>query len=448
MSSREYDVLVVGGGPAGYYAGLITAVKGLKTLLVEEKHIGGTCLNKSCVPLATLLKYLSTIDLLNKLSQEDTGISVDKLSMNAEKVFNYVRTNVVNVLSESMRKTLEDLGVEVLKNKAVLVNESTAKVGDSYIRFKKAIIATGLKWSSGDGVRPCTEFIDLKEPPNKVLIIGCNPFGLSIASTYSMLSSEVIVVDGASEVLKDFDKEVVNYLMLALAERGVEVMTNTVVSGIVVKQGVKEVRLMRGNEVLTVGVDEVFNASVSNPRLDVLGGLNVKLRNGYVWVDDSLRTSVGNVYAAGDVTGISTYAHSAIVQGVVAGVNVSNGNMRFTCRVTPRYTFTYPEVFSVGLTEDEARSLGYEVLIARQSLTSNALVRASMSSGMIKVVVDSKYGGVLGVHGVGYGISEVVNEASITVTLESTSDTVINTLLAHPTLGEVLRDALLQVLKI
>jgi pyruvate/2-oxoglutarate dehydrogenase complex dihydrolipoamide dehydrogenase (E3) component len=116
-------------------------------------------------------------------------------------------------------------------------------------------------------------------------------------------------------VLKDFDKEVVNYLMLALAERGVEVMTDTVVNSVVVKQGVKEVRLVRGNEVLTVGVDEVFNASVCNPRLDVLGGLNIKLRDGYVWVDVSLRTSVGNIYAAGDVTGISTYAHTAIVRG-------------------------------------------------------------------------------------------------------------------------------------
>jgi len=448
VSSREYDVLVVGGGPAGYYAGLITAVKGLKTLLVEEERIGGTCLNKSCVPLATLLKYLSTTDLIDKLSREGVGISVSNLSIDAGKLFNYVRSSVVNTLSESMRKTLEDLGVDVFNGKAVLVNDSTAKVGDSYIKFKKAIIATGLKWGSGSGVRPCTEFIDLNELPSKVLIIGCNPFGLSIASIYSMLGSEVIVVDEGSEVLKDFDKEVVNYLMLALAERGVEVMTDTVVNSVVVKQGVREVRLVRGNEVLTVGVDEVFNASVCNPRLDVLGGLNIKLRDGYVWVDASLRTSVGNIYAAGDVTGLSTYAHTAIVQGVVAGVNVSGGNMSFTYRVSPRYTFTYPEIFSVGLTEDEARSLGYEVLTARQSLTSNALAKASMSSGMVKVVVDSRYGGVLGVHAVGYGISEVVNEASIAVTLESTSDTVINTLLAHPTLGEVLRDALLQVLKV
>ncbi len=448
MSSKECDVLVVGGGPAGYYAGLVTAVKGLKTLLVEEKHVGGTCLNKACVPLATLLKYLSTADLISKLSQEDAGISVSNISLNTNKLFNYVRTGVVNALSESMRKTLEDLGVGVMYGKAVLVNENTAKVGDSYIRFRKAVIATGIEWRSGSNVRPCTEFMDIDKLPGKVLIIGCNPFGLSIASIYSMLGSEVVVVDEGVGLLKDFDREVVNYLILALTERGVEVLADTEVSGVVAGQGVKEVHLMRSNESLTLVVDEVFNASASSPRSEVLGGLNVRLRNGYIWVDDNLRTSVGNVYAAGDITGISTYAHTAIVQGMIAGLNASGGNVRFTCRVVPRYTFTYPEMFSVGLTEEEARSLGYEVLIARQSLASNALVRASMGGGMVKVVVDSRYGGVLGVHGVGYGISELVNEASIAVTLESTSDTMINTLLAHPTLGEVLRDALLQVLKI
>ncbi|MCX8186189.1 MAG: NAD(P)/FAD-dependent oxidoreductase [Sulfolobales archaeon] len=445
MSSEEFDALVIGGGPAGYWASLIASIRGLKVALVEEGRVGGTCLNYGCVPLVTLMNYLSTVDLIRKLSSEGSGIFVKDLEVDIGKVFEYVEKNVTTPISESMRKTLEDLDVRIISGRAALINERTAKVGDKVIGFKRAVIASGLSWKSLEGALPCVEFTRIREKPSKVLVVGGNPFGLSIASLFSMLGCEVLVVEGSTNVLEGFDTEVSEYLLMMLREKNIEVMLNTKVVKVVLSGDGKKVRLSTPEGELHLSVDVVFDAVSYSPRLDSLGGVKVDLEKGYIRVDERLRTSVGNIYAAGDVTGTSQYANVAIVQGIVAGENISGNDLRINLKLLPRYLFTYPEAFSVGLTESEARKAGYVVSVARQSLASNPILRSVGSAGMVKVVVDANYGGILGVQAVGHGITELINEGILMVALESTCGSIINTYLAHPTVGEVLRDSLIQV---
>lgn len=446
MASSEYDVIVIGSGPAGYWASLIACIRGLKVAVVEERKVGGTCLNYGCVPLITALNYLSSIDMIKKLSSENSGIILGGLTVSVAEMFKYVNHNVTSPISDSMKKTLEDLGAEIICGKAVLVDEHTANVGGKHVRFKKAVISTGLSWNPISSARPSTEFTLIEEIPSKLLIIGANPFGLPIASLFGLLGSEVLVVEESSQILEGFDREVCEYLMMLLGDINVKIMLNTKLSRLVSSGNVKEVVLSTPDGEVGVGVDEVIDATHYTPRLDVLGNVDVKLHNGYIWTDEYLRTSLNNIYAAGDVVGTSLYAHTAIAHGIIAGENVSGGSMRVRSSM-PRYVFTYPEVVSVGLTEDDARRLGYEISIARQSLTSNAVVRGVRGSGMVKVIVDSKYGGILGIHAVGHRVTEIINESIVTISLESTAESLINTYLAHPTVGEELRNALIQVFK-
>ncbi len=447
MVSNEYDVVVIGSGPAGYWASLIACVRGLKVAVVEERRVGGTCLNYGCVPLVTALNYVSALNLIKKLSDDVSGISLRGLTVNVAEMFKYVERNVSSPISDSMKKTLEDLGAEIIYGKAVLVDGHTANVGGKHVRFKKAVISTGLSWNPASNIRSCVEFTSIKEIPNKLLVIGANPFGLPIASLFGLLGSEVLVVEESPQILEGFDREVCEYLTMLLGDINVKVMLSTKLSSLVSSDKAKEVRLSTPDGEISVSVDEVIDAAHYVPRLDVLGGVNVKLRNGYIWVDEYLRTSLNNIYAAGDVVGTSLYANTAIVHGIVVGENVSGGNMRVKSNSIPRYVFTYPEVLSVGLTEDDARRMGYEVSTARQSLTSNAVVRGIGGGGMVKVIVDSKYRGILGVHAVGHKVVETFNEGIVAVALESTIDSLINTYLAHPTVGEELRNALIQVFK-
>ncbi|MEM0453112.1 MAG: NAD(P)/FAD-dependent oxidoreductase [Sulfolobales archaeon] len=447
MSNNEYDVLIIGGGPAGYWASLIASIRGLKVVLAEERRVGGTCLNYGCVPLVTVMKYLSITNLIKKLSANDSGISFSGLRVDISKLFEYVNRGITTPISDSMKKTLEDLGVKIIYGKAILLNEHSAKVGNEQINFRKALIASGLDWYPIEGAIPCIDFTKVKEGLSKVLVIGANPFGLSVASLFGLSGCEVLVVEESSRILKGYDKEICEYLLMMLSENGINVMSNTKVGTVECNDRGKEVRLHSLEKESKVYVDEVIDAASYAPKLDVLGGVRLALNNSYIQVDEYLRTSIGNIYAAGDVTGISLYANSAIVQGIIAGENLAGSNLKINLRTLPKYVFTYPEAFSVGLTEDEAREAGYEVIVARQSLTSNPIMKSVGGAGVLKVIVDGKYGGVLGVHAVGHQITEIINEGILAVALESTCDSIIGTYLAHPTVGEVLRDSLLQVYK-
>ena len=446
MSAKECDLLVIGGGPAGFWAGLVGAIKGLKTILAEEGPLGGTCLNRGCVPLAVFLNYISALRLVKKLADEGYGVSLKDLTIDAVNMFKSIKSKVVDPLSGSMRGVLENLGVEVINGRALLESGNSARVGSEVIKFKRAVVATGLRWGGINGAMPPTEFTDIDEVPSTVVVIGGNAFGLGIASAFSLLGSEVILVEDG-ELLSGFDKEIVDYVTLALLERGVRIFTNAKVVNIINKGDIKETHLINPEGELRISSDEVIDASTYVPRNEVFGGVSVRLKGGYVAVDEYLRTSTPNIYAAGDITGNLPYAHVAIVQGIIAGLNASGGNLRINYKAVPKYLYAYPDAFSAGLTEAEAKELGYEVAVARQSLTSNALAKASGSEGIIKIVVDAKYGGILGIHGAGVGISELINEAAILLGLESTSDAVLATFLAHPTVGEVLREALIQVTK-
>ncbi|MEM4685086.1 MAG: NAD(P)/FAD-dependent oxidoreductase [Sulfolobales archaeon] len=448
MSSREYEVLVVGSGPAGYWASLIARMKGLKVALVEERKVGGTCLNYACVPLVVTSNYLSAVNLVRKLSEEGAGIFLSGVKVDISKLFKYVEENVSTPISEGMKRVLEDLGVDVIYGKALLVNEHKAKVDGESISFKNAVISTGLQWGAVSGAIPCVDFSKVEDVPSRVLVIGANSFGLSVAGFFGMLGSEVLVVEETSNILSGFDREVCEYLTTILGDYNIELMLNTKLGVVESREDGKEVTLSTAEGILRKNVDLVVDAVSYKPRLDVLAGVNVKLTDsGYVWVDEYLRTSLNNVYAAGDVTGLSLYASAAIVQGIIAGENVAGGNVKVSLKALPKYVLTPPEVFSVGLSESEARSEGYDVVVARQSLTSNAIAKSVGGAGMVKVVVDSKYGGILGVHAVGHKVTEILNEGIVAVALESTSEAIINSYLAHPTIGELLRDSLLQVFK-
>ena len=431
----QYDVIVIGGGPGGYAAAALSAKQGLSTALVERDALGGTCLNRGCVPTKCLCAAAERV--LDIKGASEFGISVD--GFRADYAAAHARAvETVSSLREDVAAMLSD--VDIIKGEAVLGEGRTVSVGAQFLKAKKIIIATGSRPATfpaegGEHVENSDAFLRRTQLPEKIVIVGGGVIGLEFASIASAYGSAVTVLEYCKEVLPGFDAEIAKRLRSYLSRRDINIVTGAKVLKVEAAGDKFAVGFEAKGKVHTAETDLVVGAVGRRPVLpEGIERIGVTLDGrGYVAVDSTFATSADGIYAIGDVNGHCMLAHAASAQArMVAGITDSIG-------VIPAVVFTVPECASVGLKADDGE--GLEAVKVPYSSNSKALA-SGHADGMVKLVYEKASGRIVGCHIIGAHAADLIAEAAIAIDASYTLNRLASfTVSAHPGLSELLQNA-------
>lgn len=453
----ESDVAIIGGGPGGYVAAIRAAQLGGRVVLIEKEYVGGTCLNRGCIPSKALLDAASRYQALKHAS--DYGLSAGSVSFDYAQV--QARKNrVVLQLRSGVEGLIKGNGITYLHGFGRLIDPRRIEVrlndGTSEeVVARSVVLATGSVESRPPipgldlpGVFGSDEALDLNEIPQSVIIIGGGAIGVEFATLFSAFGSQVSVVEMLPTLVPAEDPDLGRELARQFQRRNIQVFTETRLEQIAqAPGGGLDVTISSATGPRTLHAEKVMVAIGRVPNTQGLGldRIGVELAGRMVKVDSRLRTTVAGVYAIGDLVG-GRYAHVASAQGEVAVENALGHDSEMDYRAIPSVTFSTPQVASVGLTEEQARARGEAIKVGRfPFLASSKAVVVGETAGFVKVVADAKYGQVLGVHMVGPDVTDLIAEPTLSVMMEATIEDIAHAIHAHPTLPEAFKEATLAV---
>lgn len=458
---KEYDVVVIGAGPGGYVAAIRASQLGLKTAIVEKQWMGGVCLNVGCIPSKALIKNAEVAHTLRERGKE-FGFSFDNLELDYEVAFKRSRS-VSNRLVRGVGFLMKKNNIDVHMGAAKLITKDTVEVtpaeGDKEtLKAKNIIIATGatpftIPGIDMDGVKVVGyEGAILRETlPESVVIIGGGAIGVEFATIWNGYGVEVTIVEMLDHLLPVEDEEVAAELEKAYQKRKIKVMTQSKVKGVeTTEKGTKvTVETKDGEE--TIEAELTLMAIGFKPNSKGLGleDVGVTLSNrGFIEIDDHMATNVEGIYAIGDVTGKMLLAHVAQAMGVVAAESIAGvETVTLDYPMMPRATYSYPQTASFGYTEAQAKELGYDVQVGKFPFQANGKALGMGDyQGFVKVVIDKKYGELLGAQMVGPEVSELLPELTLAQRFELTAHEIGRNVHAHPTLSEAIMEAAEQAL--
>ena len=462
--AEQYDLLVIGGGPGGYVAALRAGQLGARVALVEEQYIGGVCLNVGCIPTKALLRSAEVYDAVR--SAKEFGIRVEgqvspdwpSIQKRKERIVRLHTRGVASLLKRVKVTVFEGRGrLEGPRGAGPLVVTVSSPQEVQRVQADKVILATGarpvrlpLPGFDLPGVLDSTGALALDALPERLLIVGGGVIGCEFASIFATLGVQVTIIEMLDRLLPMMDVEVSAELARAFKKLRIQSFLGsransiTATSSSAAGDGLR-VSFTTPEGEQTIEVDKVLVSVGRRANVEDLGleSIGVRVDRG-IPVNEHLETNVPGLYAIGDVTGQWWLAHVASKQGVVAAENVCGHPARMDYGAVPACVFTYPEIASVGLTEAQAREQGYDVLIGKFPFAANA--KASIygdRQGFVKIVSESKYGEVLGLHVVGPHASDLILEGGLALSMEATLDEIEATIHAHPTLGETIHEAAL-----
>jgi dihydrolipoamide dehydrogenase len=454
MAERRYDVVVIGGGPGGYTAAIRAAQCKLSTAIVERERLGGVCLNWGCIPTKALIRNAEV--LLTMKRAAEWGIAIDGLRVDFPAVIRRSR-GISDRVSKGVEFLMKKNGIEQIPGQARIAAPGEVEVraasGDlQRIRAKHIIIATGARARSLPGVPidrqrviTSTEAMSLPAQPASLIIVGAGAIGIEFAFFYNALGTKVTVVEMLPSILPIEDAELTKQLTMSLKKQGIEILTGTTVEG--VRPGPTDVSVTVNGEggkrelkadlaLMAIGVQ----GNVENLGLEAAG---VSVEKGRITVDAHYRTSASGIYAVGDVIGAPWLAHVAAAEGIhcvetIAGHEpepIDYGNI-------PGCTYCQPQIASVGLTEAKAREQGMEILVGKcQFRPLGKAVATGETEGLVKLILDAKYGELLGAHILGAEATEMIHELMIAKRLGATGRELARAIHAHPTLSEAVMEA-------
>ncbi|QFG40250.1 dihydrolipoyl dehydrogenase [Streptococcus mutans] len=451
LADDEYDMIVVGGGPAGYYAAIRGAQLGGKVAIVEKSEFGGTCLNKGCIPTKTYLKNAEILDGIKIAAGRGINFASTNYTIDMDKTVTFKNT-VVKTLTSGVQGLLKANKVTIFNGLGQVNPDKTVTVGSETIKGHNIILATGSKVSrinipgiDSPLVLTSDDILDLREIPKSLAVMGGGVVGIELGLVYASYGTEVTVIEMADRIIPAMDKEVSLELQKILSKKGMNIKTSVGVAEIVEANNQLTLKLNDGSEV----VAEKALLSIGRvPQLSGLENLNLELERGRIKVDDYQETSISGIYAPGDVNGRKMLAHAAYRMGEVAAENAIWGNVRkANLKYTPAAVYTHPEVAMCGITEEQAHQEYGNVLVGKSSFSGNGRAIASNEAqGFVKVVADAKYHEILGVHIIGPAAAEMINEASTIMENELTVDELLRSIHGHPTFSEVMYEAFADVL--
>jgi dihydrolipoamide dehydrogenase len=461
VSESRYDVVVIGAGPGGYVAAIRCAQLGLRTAIVERQYMGGVCLNVGCIPTKALLH---TAEVMEELRESKMfGIEVQGVSLNWQGALGN-KDRVVKKMTQGVSFLMKKNKIDVHNGTGALTGPNSVKVTsndgkETSLEAKHVILALGGKWGRDlpqigavideDRILSSTGGLSIKEVPKTMIVIGAGAVGCEFSSMYNGFGTEVTLLEAMPRLVPNEDEEVSEELKRNFTKRGINV-----------KMGIKITKVEKTASSVTTtytnadGKEETVTAErlllgigapIPNTRDIGVSEVGVQLNDrGYIVVNDRMQTSLPSVYAIGDcVDKVPYLAHKASAEGIVAAENIAGHNASpIDYSKVPACTYCYPEIGSVGLTEKKARELGYDVKIGKFPFSANG--RATIlgqTSGFVKIVSEAKYDEVLGVHIIGPNATELISEGTVALSHEATTESLMRTIHAHPTLYEALGEA-------
>lgn len=452
-----YDLIVIGGGPGGYLAAERAGHEGLNTLLIEKRFIGGVCLNEGCVPSKALLYSAKVYD--SARHGDKYGVICGDISLDHKAVI--ARKNkVVNTLVSGIKAQLKKHKVTIVEGLAVITGKSSegylVKANDTEYIAKRLLIATGsmpivppipgVKEGLEKGyVLTNREILDMSQIPASLVIIGGGVIGLEMASYFNSAGGKVTIIEMLDHIAGNTDREISDILMKNYQKKGVEFKLGSKV--VEVKEGAVVYEV--DGQKLTVAADKILMSIGRRPVTEGLGleKIGVELVRGAVKVDEKGKTNIPEVYAAGDVNGVSMLAHTAYREAEVCINNIVGKKDLMRYEAIPSVIYTNPEVGCVGETEESAKQKGIEYEVSKISMmfSGRYVAENEGGDGICKVLVDKKYRKLIGVHMIGNYASEIIYGAGLMIETEMKVDDIKQLVFPHPTVCEIIREGIFSI---
>ena len=455
MAAKSFDLVVIGAGPGGYVAAIRGAQLGMNVAIVEREHLGGICLNWGCIPTKALLRSSEVFHLMHRA--KEFGLKADGIGYDLDAVVKRSR-KVAGQLSGGIGHLMKKNKITVVMGEAKLTGKGKVSVktdkGTEELTGKNIILATGarareLPGLEADGKQVWTykHALQPAHMPKKLLVIGSGAIGIEFASFYNTLGADTTVVEVMDRVLPVEDAEISAFAKKAFEKQGMKIMQKAMVKQLDRGKDKVTAHIEVGGKVEKHDFDTVISAvgivgNVENLGLEELG---VKIDRTHVVTDEYCRTGVDGLYAIGDIAGAPWLAHKASHEGVMVADLIGGQHAH---PVKPETiagcTYCHPQVASVGYTEAKAKELGYDIKVGRFPFIGNGkAIALGEESGMIKTIFDAKTGELLGAHMVGAEVTELIQGYVVGRQLETTEEDLMNTVFPHPTLSEMMHEAVL-----
>ena len=449
----DYDLVVLGSGPGGYVAAIRAGQLGMKVALVEKDQIGGICLNWGCIPSKALLRNAEVLRLFQH--SEDFGITIDNLKFDFGKAIDRSR-NVVQKLTTGINFLLKKNNVEKIEGMGSLKDSTNVEIegGAHTLPTKNVILATGARPRPIPSLHvdrrvviTSREALEMRDVPSKVVIVGGGATGVEFAYLYSTYGADVTIVELLPNLLPSEDRDISIEMEKAFTKQGISIMTGSTVDKVQIGSSKTSVFISNTTGTTELLCDKILSAVGMQGNIENIGieNIGIETNKGYIDIDDKMETNVPSIYAIGDVTGKLLLAHVASAQAItavetIAGLNPPN----LDYQSMPRATYCHPQVASFGLTESQARELGHDVKIGTFPFSaSGKAIALGETEGIVKLVIDTELGDLLGAHMIGPEVTELLGELSMTKLLEGTNKELGWLVHPHPTISEVVKEAAL-----
>jgi dihydrolipoamide dehydrogenase len=443
----EKDIVIIGGGPAGYVAAIHASHLGAKVAVVEKDKLGGTCLNRGCIPTKALTRSVEV--LLEARRANDFGIEVNNIKINFPKIMAR-KSNVVSQLVSGVEQLMKANKISIYRGTGRILSPHLVKVNDEEIATRKLIIATGsestplpIPGRDLPGVLTTDDILELTELPESLVVIGGSYVGVEFASIFNVLGTKVTIVKRRPLRLEPIDEEIGRRFAQTLPRQGIEVKIGAAVKAI--KRNGAVLRVVWDTPQGEQGVEGqmVLMATGRAPYSEGLGlsQLGVKMGGRAIVVNEHLETSIKDVYAIGDVLGKNMLAHVASYEGEVAVENALGHPRQADYHAVPSCIFAQPEIAGVGITEKEANDSGIPYKVSKfPFLACGRAVAMGETTGMVKMICHADNDRVLGMHIMGPHASDLIAEGVLAIQLGVTAEDIVHTIHAHPTLPEAVRE--------
>lgn len=445
------DLLVIGGGPGGYVAAIRARQLGMTVALVEQDVLGGTCLNRGCIPTKAYYKNAEILRTMTRLEEFNVHSFGVQFNMSGAK---QRKDQIVNKLVSGVESLLQANGVEIIRAEARIQDASTVIAGEQEIKCRRILIASGSQSAELTipgidlpGVVNSDKLLEIDQIPARLFIIGGGVIGMEFACIFNSFGSKVTVCEYAPRILGFLDSELSKRMNVFIKRQGIEIYTATQVQGIEAIDGKLIVSSQGKQGSLQTDANLVLVAAGRRAATQGLGlkQVGIDTGRGFIQVDTNFETSVKGIFAIGDVIGEPMLAHAASEEGIVAVERMAGMDSAVHYHAVPACIFTFPEIATVGLSEDQVSQQGISYRTGKFQFAANGkAMTIGETDGLVKVIADQD-DTIVGVHILGPHASDLILEATLMVKNKMKIDEVKGTIHPHPTLGESLQEAIADV---